>query len=53
MRIGPKFVVIGSMPLGGTAWRNKILRGFCIGCIQLDVSGIGVDAEFVMFWLER
>lgn len=52
MRIGPKFAVIGSMPLGRTAWKNEIPRGFCIGCIQLDVSGIGVDAEFVIFWLE-
>lgn len=53
MRIGPKFAVIGSMPLGRTAWKNEIPRGFCIGCIQLDVSGIGADAEFVIFWLER
>jgi len=49
MRIGPKFVVIGSMPLGRVARRNEILRGFCIGCMQLDVSEISVDAEFVVF----
>ena len=35
--------------LGHAAWRNEILRHFCIGCIQLDVSGIGVNAESSCF----
>ena len=37
--------------LGHAAWRNEMLRHFCISRIQLDVSGIGLNAESSCFGL--